>query len=93
MLRRAPPARLTWLPDGERLLVGCGASFALIDRAGRERLAPQPGIARDLTTDGRRLLLELTVGTDVHVAVFDLEDGSTVDLGPGRAPVWRPEEP
>jgi dipeptidyl aminopeptidase/acylaminoacyl peptidase len=88
-----PPDRLTWLPDGERLLVGCGASFALIDREGRERLAPQPGVARDVTADGSRLLLELTVGTAVHVAVFDLEDGSTVDLGPGHAPVWRPAEP
>jgi dipeptidyl aminopeptidase/acylaminoacyl peptidase len=88
-----PPDRLTWFPDGERLLVGCGAAFAMIDRQGRERLSPQPGIARDLATDGAKLLLELTVGTEPHVAVFVLQVGSTVDLGPGRAPVWRPAEP
>ncbi len=37
-----------------------------------------------------RLLLELAVGADVHVAVVHLDDRSIIDFGLGSAPVWRP---
>jgi WD40 repeat protein len=84
------PTRLWWLPEGEGLLVGCDTEFAVIDREGGAVLPVQPGTPRDLAPDGGRVLLELIVDAEPHVAVFDLGDRSTVDLGPGRAPVWRP---
>lgn len=70
----------------------------LLDRAGRETVLPlAPGEYDDpaFSPDGRRIVLQKTVGTSSKLHVFDRERGvlSPLATEPGRflSPVWSPD--
>ncbi len=41
--------------------------------------------------DGTRIALNIKVGTEDHVGLLDIADGTLTDLGPRLGPDWSPE--